>query len=171
MAKISILYEDATDEIKRILAQADEDDWVADIVGKSKEPPKEKLPRRPKAERKPKRKKIKYPTAASLLSKGKTKDTGDQDFEKFIQWRSKSSPSARMIDHQISLALAHVDAKTDEIFDAIQDDTADNPPSGCEEEDAYRLRGFSEEEFRSELRKLIKKYEPAEESPKPTAWR
>jgi hypothetical protein len=170
MASYPFLVEDdTTQEIEAILGKSGgkTEDWISDILGKSGEsfrskieklePRPRKTPKAPKAPKTPK-----APKAP------KTPKKSDPEFEKFLAWRSKSSPSARMIDHQISMALAHIDAKTDEIFDAIETTTEEDPPPGCDGDDAVFLRGFSEGEFRTELRKLLRKYQPAPQTPEPT---
>lgn len=171
--KMTALFEDdTTDEIKSILAKSggNTEDWVSDILGKSGESFKskiEKLEPRPKASKPIKKKKKKATKEPKIKAPPKK---SDPDFDEFIAWQQKSSPSARMIDHQISMALAHIDAKTDDIFDAVEIASEQEPPPGCDDEDAIKMRGFSETEFRSELRKLLQKYEPSPQVSEPTAW-
>jgi len=165
-----ILLEDTTEEIEDILRKADEEesDWIADIVQKKKpETVKSKLEKLPPKQFVPRKEKPPM-TRPGEVRKSLTKslaptkkiDPLDTEFEQQLERMMKSGPAAKMIDNQITMALQHVDARTDDMFDAIAQETENNPPEGTDSDDAFLMRGYSEQQFRSEIRDLLDKYSP-----------
>jgi hypothetical protein len=162
----TICEADATQEIEKILAKAGKgsEDWVSQIISRSPSRPAPKPATKPAPRTKPTPKIAPAP-------KPKAGKVRDKAFERFIHWREKFSPQARLFDHQISMALGLIDDETERIFDKVQDVTSADPPEGCDEDDVVYMRNYSESEFRSELRNLLQKYSPAPPAPEPTAWR